>query len=103
MSQEYIGSSVDGTKDVSFFKPTQPREKWLKRRTTIKLRVSTVQIVLCIMYMFFINFPVFCAVSFKTYLPVAVLYIHIHIICFTYFSSCIVHWAVSTHNSTLMC
>ena len=29
----------DGTKDEALFKPTQPREKWLKRRTTIKLRV----------------------------------------------------------------
>ena len=36
--------SVDSlTKETATFKPAQPREKWLKRRTTIKLRVSLVR------------------------------------------------------------
>ena len=39
--QEYISSASEGNKDAPLFKPSQPREKWLKRRTTIKLRVSS--------------------------------------------------------------
>ncbi len=41
--QQYMGEQlVEGTlKDTALFKPTAPREKWLKRRTTIKLKVSS--------------------------------------------------------------
>jgi hypothetical protein len=31
---------TDGSKDAPMFTPAQPREKWMKRRTTIKLRVG---------------------------------------------------------------
>ena len=38
--QEFITLQPESQKEASLFSPGQPREKWLKRRTTMKLRVS---------------------------------------------------------------
>ena len=40
--QDYILDSAEGMKEPAEFRPSQPREKWLKRRTTIKLRVRLI-------------------------------------------------------------
>ncbi|KAK2180833.1 hypothetical protein NP493_423g01019 [Ridgeia piscesae] len=36
--QEYVTMPAESQKEASLFSPSQPREKWLKRRTTMKLR-----------------------------------------------------------------
>ena len=40
MVRQDLAECGDATLEAGLFTPKQPREKWQKRRTTIKLRVS---------------------------------------------------------------
>lgn len=55
MRSDSLGLPGESEKETALFIPTQPREKWLKKRTSVKLKVRYVEMLLSDLFPHILN------------------------------------------------